>query len=355
MAIKSNTRSYRKGIYTKHLRRIQQYTASIEALYEAVNAELIKLALQTGYTGASSLFRFSDYPEINKKANEVIASFRTDLRSLLTGGIQHEWQLCNEDNNALATDFLRAVGFKGAVEKAFPQYYKSNEAALQAFLRRKTDNLNLSDRIWKLGKVHKQNIEDALSVALKKGTSAAQLSRNIRKELLDPDRLFRRVRDKAGNLKLSLPASRYHPAPGAYRSSYKNAMRLTRTVINNSYREAEQERWRQFDFVKGYEVKRTQFSPFDCPLCDSLAGIYPKSFVFTGWHPQCMCYTIPVLCTDDEFWNSVETGEEIRSDDVTINEGYKKWVADHGEKIIEAEKRGTLPWFLKDNDYKSYL
>ena len=68
-----------------------------------------------------------------------------------------------------------------------------------------------------------------------------------------------------------------------------------------------------------------------------------------------MCYTIPVLCTDDEFWNSVETGEEIRSDDVTINEGYKKWVADHGEKNIEAEKRGSMPRIIKETDYKSYM
>jgi hypothetical protein len=355
MAKKPYSRAYRKGVYTAHLRRIEQYTASLELLYDKVNADLCRLAVQSGYMG-DGMFRFSDYPELNNKAKAVIEGFRKELRSLITDGTVQEWRACNADNDVLVSGFLNAVRFKGSFEKAFPKYYQNNEAALQAFLKRKTDHLSLSDRIWKLGDVHKQNLEDAISIALKKGTSAAGLSREVRKELQEPDKLFRRVRNKrTGLLGLSKPAKEYRPEPGAYRSSFKNAMRLTRTVINNSYREAEQERWKQLDFITGYEVKRTRYRPFDCPLCDSLAGIYPKNFVFIGWHPQCLCYTIPILCSDEEFWNSMETDTPIRESVTEVPKGYKDWISSHRDQIMAAEKRGTLPWFLKDNDYKSFL
>lgn len=72
--------------------------------------------------------------------------------------------------------------------------------------------------------------------------SAAQLSRLIRADLKEPERLFRWVRTKHGNLVLSKAAEQYHPGRGTYRSSYKNAMRLARTTINESFRQADYER-----------------------------------------------------------------------------------------------------------------
>lgn len=46
------------------------------------------------------------------------------------------------------------------------------------------------------------------------------------------ERLYRRVRGADGKLHLSKAAKAYHPSQGVYRSSYKNAMRLTRTECN---------------------------------------------------------------------------------------------------------------------------
>ena len=70
----------------------------------------------------------------------------------------------------------------------------------------------------------------------------------------EPDRLYRRVRDKGGNLRLSKAAKMYHPGQGVYRSSAKNAQRLTRTEINMAYRESEYLRWQQLDFIVGIRV-----------------------------------------------------------------------------------------------------
>lgn len=91
----------------------------------------------------------------------------------------------------------------------------------------------------------------------------------------------------------------YHPGRGVYRSSARNAQRLARTEINMAYRKAEQERWKSFDFVVGYEVKTTQNGRHVEDICDCLAGKYRKDFKFLGWHPMCMCYSIPILKTED--------------------------------------------------------
>lgn len=139
----------------------------------------------------------------------------------------------------------------------------------------------------------------------------------------------------------------YKTGPGVYKSSFKNAMRLARTEINMAYRAAEQERWKQFDFVVGYEVKVTQNGKHVEDICDCLQGKYNKDFVFRGWHPQCMCYAIPILKTEDEFWELDDTPSENEVTDVP--QGFKDWVIDNEERIERAAERGTLPYFLRDN------
>lgn len=140
----------------------------------------------------------------------------------------------------------------------------------------------------------------------------------------------------------------YHPGRGVYRSSARNAQRLARTEINMSYRTAEQERWRQFDFVVGYEVKTTQNGRHVEDICDCLAGKYRKDFKFLGWHPMCMCYSIPILKTEDEFFDDDEDAPSVNEVE-DVPQGFKDWVRDNEERIERAEKRGTLPYFIRDN------
>ena len=103
-----------------------------------------------------------------------------------------------------------------------------------------------------------------------------------------------------------------------------------------------------FDFVVGYEVKTTQNGKHVEDMCDMLAGKYPKTFKFTGWHPMCMCYCIPILKTEDEFWSLNDDAKSINEvSDVPQN--FKDWIRDNSDRINKAEKRGTLPYFISDN------
>lgn len=206
----------------------------------------------------------------------------------------------------------------------------------------------------------------ALSAAIEPGTSAMELAAGIKTYLNEPDKMFRRFRykDEDGNWQrkwkqkvtdadgkvhfIDADPKAYHPGRGVYRSSSRNAQRLARTEINMSYRTAEQERWRQFDFVVGYEVKTTQNGRHVEDICDCLAGKYRKDFKFLGWHPACMCYSIPILKTEDEFFDDDEDAKSVNEVE-DVPQGFKDWIKDNEERIERAEKRGRMPYFIADN------
>ncbi|MBD5207969.1 MAG: hypothetical protein HDS79_06855 [Bacteroidales bacterium] len=195
-------------------------------------------------------------------------------------------------------------------------------------------------------------MEEAITASIAPGVSAVSLAADVNKYLKEPEKRFRRIKEKMedGTIKwhLSKPAKAYHPGRGVYRSSARNAQRLARTEINMAYRTAEQTRWRQFDFVVGYEVKTTQNGHHVEDICDLLAGKYPKSFEFKGWHPQCMCYAIPLLKTEEEFW-TLDDDEKSVNEVTELPPNFREWIEDNKDRIKAAEERGKLPYFIRDN------
>ncbi len=91
-------------------------------------------------------------------------------------------------------------------------------------------------------------------------------------------------------------------------------------------------------------------------ICDELAGEYPKDFKFVGWHPHCRCHAGPILKTPEEMKSDNERimrGEEPSEGSANEVKGmpgnFNEWMKDNDERIGRAEKRNTLPYFLKDN------
>lgn len=164
------------------------------------------------------------------------------------------------------------------------------------------------------------------------------------------------MRDEHGQLQLSQAAADFRPGRGVYRSSYKNALRLTATETNMAYRTADYERWQQMDFVVGQKVCCSNNHPIP-DICDTLAGKYPKDFKFVGWHPNCRCYVIPILKTVEEMAEDndrILCGEEPESASEnaveTVPENFIEWERDNADRIEAAKRRGSLPYFLKDNN-----
>ena len=105
------------------------------------------------------------------------------------------------------------------------------------------------------------------------------------------------------------------------------------------------------DFVVGYEIKLSH-SHEVTDICDSAQGKYPKDFVFTGWHPNCMCYVIPILKTEEEFWSEDRTTPSVNEVTTTPN-GFNQWVFDNQERIASYEQHGTTPYWMAAN--KTYV
>ena len=300
------------------------------------------------------LFSFSDYPKTKKKIEKLLSDLQSGIMAVIVNGIRSEWTLANNKNNELARQvFGENVGnFTKEQER---RYFSTNGAARDAFIKRKTDGLGLSDRVWKYTNQFKAEIELGLDLGIRSGRSADELSRDLRSYLQHPDKLFRRVRNEHGQLVLSQRAKAYHPGRGVYRSSYKNARRLAATETNIAYRTADYERWKQLDFVVGIEIRLSGNHPAR-DICDDLKGRYPKDFKFTGWHPHCRCHVVSILKTEeelDEDTRRILTGEPLdgksvnRVDDVP--QGFKEWVDSNAGRIAGAARRGTLPYFIRDN------
>ena len=110
-------------------------------------------------------------------------------------------------------------------------------------------------------------------------------------------------------------------------------------------------------FVIGIEIKLSNNHPVP-DICDDLKGVYPKTFKWTGWHPNCRCYQVPVLAThgeldkmidnilDGKSPNSVECADEV----IDIPKPFVSWARDNAERMGKAKDARTLPYFYKDNE-----
>lgn len=292
-----------QGFDSNHYKRTQRYVNIIERLYDNAIKDLSAIAVNLK-VDETKPFTFNDYPRAKKLANEEFLRLANNITTVVQKGTREEWLYACKKND----EFLNSILNTSKIEKDLLERMQDrNLDALKTFQSRKVNGMNLSQRVWKYTEQFKDQIELGIDVGIGEGRSAAQLSRDIRQNLNDPDRLFRRVRDKRGNLHLSKNAKAFNPGQGVYRSSAKNALRLTRTEINMAYRESDHLRWKNLDFVVGFEIKVSnrhhewlekhwnKHNPGKKEICDVLTGKYPKWFKFTGWHPQCYSDDTSVL------------------------------------------------------------
>lgn len=351
----------------QHLRNIARIERMVEALFQAAATDAANLSTLIGELGEVA-FSWNDYPLASAKINEIIARLNSEVEAAIVNGVRSEWTLSNDKNNELCRQVF------GSLATSLPaplarRYFSTNESARDAFLARRENGLNLSDNVWRYTNQFKGEIEMALDVGIRSGRSADDLSRDVREYLKNPHKLFRRVRDKHGELQLSKNAAAYHPGRGVYRSSYMNARRLAATETNIAYRTADHLRWQQLDFVVGIEIHLS--NNHNCKgvpagtfydICDELKGKYPKDFQFVGWHPHCRCYATSILKTEEELAadnESILTGGDVSEgsvNEVTAPpEGFTKWLDENGTRIDEARKHGTLPYFIRDNERKDWF
>ena len=320
----------------QHRKHLIDYLQQIERLFYQWVGFSVSLALKTDFQElvTSTLFAFAATKK-GKAFEKELANFSNQLDQIIKQGITKEWAFANLKQDKLLRDGLTKY---------------QNLEALETFKKRKIKDFTVSNRVWDIAKKTQSEIELALSVSLEEGKSAVQLSREVRNLLNNPTALFRRVRDKYGNLVLSKNAQNYHPGQGVYRSAYKNALRLASNEINVAYKSADWLRIQQNPDVVGFEVRLSpQHKVYD--MCDQLKGKYPKSFRFHGWHVGCKCHIITILKTDEELIKELKADETLPPESSTnyvedVPSNYKQWVTDNKDRFKNWK---TKPYFIEEN------
>lgn len=357
MATQKKRRSKYFNENRERLRLLKLSTNEISNLWYDAQTKAINLGLQTSYVNnnTTQLYTFSDYPELNKQMVKVVNTLTTDAVNAINAITEDAWQTANLKTDALIANLAATTGIDPKLLETFNQ---NNLNALAAFQNRKVAGMNLSKRVWNITGTFTQEMELALSVALAEGRSADDISRDVRHLLKYPDKLFRRVRNEFGQLVLSKAAKAFHPGRGVYRSSYKNALRLSATETNMAYLKSEHTRWDAMPFVVGYKIETCKQNHPKPDICDDLSGTYPKTFVFTGWHPFCRCITQAVMSSEKHFVQWLKNHED--AEDYTppagevvkdVPQNFKTWIKNNTDRIAAAKERGTLPYFLKDNEW----
>lgn len=332
--------TYRKSLFETQ----NSYDKRIQRLFNKAAYDISALASDPSAKFSSS-FDFSNNVRLNKRIDAIMLDFHDNVLETIQAGSVDCWNLSNDKNDMIVNEYLTGLTTVKGIEK----YFKPNAEALQAFITRKRDTFTLSDRIWKIADQYRRELELHLGYGILNGDSADTISRRIRYYQANPEMLFRRVRDKNGNLVLSQRASEYHPGRGIYRSSYKNAMRLSRTETNMSYREADFIRWNQLDFVSGIKISLSSAHPKYnyIEVCEAMAGHYPKGFKWSGWHTQCLCISTPVLMSKEDFLAQLEGREYTMPDQVTeVPDGFKNWISENSTRVSGWR---SAPYWVQDN------
>jgi hypothetical protein len=335
------------------------------------NSYLAALNFLKNSLSGNTPFWFSRNVAANRQMDRLIANFNKDTNALFLNGIERSWKLGEEN---LIDKMKLAFSGNARQMKAFDQIRaeatqqqrdQSAHAAAVRFADQKRNGLNLSNRVWNLGNGIKQEIEAIVQNGMKEGKTPDQLAKELKKYLNEPDKIFRKVRNKeTGELELSEAAKKYKPGQGVYRSAKKNAMRLARTEIPAAYRRAQWEQFQTNQQVIGIRIalsnnhtcinpKTGKPEPF-YDICDELAGNYPKSFLWTGWHPQCRCDIYPILTEDtDEIENIIQArikGKTYTPKQITeMPRAFSDWLRINGDRIARAQAGNTLPYWLNDN------
>ena len=348
-------------------RREQLFRAIEQLIYTAELQSLSLPAVRRAIEQKKDDFFFENNHTANRQVERVLGVMADRLNGILLNGIRREWEFSKEVLEARVEAQLdpstrdRMLRDRLRIDATQSSRIRSADA----FVREKQrDGLNLSGRVWNLAGNAQKEIEVILQNAIKEGRRGTEIAKDLRRFLIEPNKLFRRVRNKeTGALELSAAAKAYHPGQGVYRSSYKNALRMARTELKAAQCEAAWQSAQTNPLIVGWEIRlsnnhTTLRDGKPCPfhdMCDELQGVYPKAFRFRGWHPHCRCEMLPIIARPSdrkELYRRIFKGDakERASWSPRAVEEVPQVFTDWVEKN-RARARGwrTLPRFITDN------
>lgn len=349
------------------------YNKRLGRLYSDYVKKLTSLGYGEDVLEDDALFNFDNFPQLKARLNEIFNDYYQNSLLCYKSGIT--------DGVALAYNHDEMVigGYSVLTDKAIRVARDTAAATFIANRLKAKNGLNLAQTIWNYCQQTKSEFEMAMSNTIadgiKKGSSAEEIGKSIRRYLNDPDMMYRRYHtikvQKNGKKKDVVTwrrrriidgKVRFVEEPlekvgmGVYRSARKNALRVVRTEINAAYHKARNERWQNEPFVIGQYIHVSPQHDID-DICNDLEGRYPKDYVWISWHPQCICTSDPITIQGEEkkeFYKRLMAGEDMSNyvspfAVLTMPEKYNQYIKDNSEAIVKAGMRGKLAWHLQDN------
>lgn len=349
------------------------YNKRLGRLYSDYVKKLTSLGYGEDVLEDDALFNFDNFPQLKARLNDIFNDYYQNsllcYKSSITDGVALAY---NHDEMVIG-------GYSVLTDTAI-RVARDTAAATFISNRLKTKNgLNLAQIIWNYCQQTKSEFEMAMSNTIadgiKKGSSAEEIGKSIRRYLNDPDMMYRRYHtikvQKNGKKKDVVTwrrrriidgKVRFIEEPlekvgmGVYRSARKNALRVARTEINSAYHKARNERWQNEPFVIGQYIHVSPQHNID-DICNDLEGRYPKDYVWISWHPQCICTSDPITIQGEEkkeFYKRLMAGEDMSNyvspfAVLTMPEKYNQYIKDNSEAIVKAGMKGKLAWHLQDN------
>lgn len=323
----------------------------LQAAYFASIWEVAQYAARERSRGKT--FSLANYPRLKQTIDAQVKKLNDRVHIEVVNGIDRAWSLSDDKNKVFVDQALKGLELSPKAKKI---YYDSHVAVKESFLKQRIAGLNLSDRVWNTADQFRNELEIGVHQGIGTGESAREMAKRMRKYLRVPDNTFRHVEDETLRKQLKAKAAQSYGGRGIYRSSYKNALRLTRDQINTAYRTADFERWQTQPFVVGTEVSLSNNHPLkpEHEMCEQLAGKYPKGFKWIGWHIQCLCHATPILISTKErtemraaLINGEEWAGKSDNEVTDVPENFKNWIRDNADRIAGLK---SVPDIIKLNE-----
>ncbi len=289
-------------------------------------------------------FSFDKNPSAKKRVDSMLKT----LQGNLTNTVSQYSQTVGRVATQTAKDGVKASVSPSKKEQDFVD--KLSDDAMKNARKSASESAGeakMSSSVWNFDDYSKKEIQAIINAGIRKGLTVQGIADSVAPYLNNP-----LLEDAEPEFqKIQTPK-------GVYKSAYKNALRLARTEVMRAYDEAEWNSYQNDPMVVGFEVKTSNNHTVlihgkRVPLkdmCDQLAGKYPKSFKFTGWHPQCRCTMLPITIGTSELGDLMEAqenGEEFVSKNTVseLPEGFTKWYEANKDRF----NANNEPWFLDEN------
>ena len=171
----------------------------LKALYGNAYAEVLKLATVRNAIESGAEFSWKGNPLAERQLNQQLELLSNRASRTIQNGITGGWK---EGESDVKDEILERFGKKenkkevnNVIEDAVKQQRQKGVTA-HTFANEKRGGLNVSGRVWKLGGNAKKELEVIIQNGIIEGKSADEVTRGLKDYLNEPDKLYRRVKNK---------------------------------------------------------------------------------------------------------------------------------------------------------------